>query len=83
MTVKSKATDAIEEQVIEWQNRPLNAMYPIVYFEFIFTKVPHGGSVINKAVFLALSIALIPKARKCCWGCDLLNMKGRSSGAVC
>lgn len=55
-TLISKVTDAVKEQVAEWQNRPLNALYPIVYLECIVVKVRHSGSVINKAVFLALGI---------------------------
>ncbi len=54
----SKVTDAINEQVAEWQNRPLDAIYPIVYMDCIVVKVRHNGSVINKAVFLALGINL-------------------------
>ncbi|AHM74313.1 IS256 family transposase [Yersinia hibernica] len=55
-TLISKVTDAVKEQVTEWQNRPLDAIYPIVYLDCIIVKVRHGGSVINKAVFLALGI---------------------------
>ncbi len=52
----SKVTDAVMEQVVEWQNRPLDAVYPIVYLDCIVLKVRQDGSVINKAVFLALGI---------------------------
>ncbi len=55
-TLISKVADAVKEQVSEWQNRPLDALYPIVYLDCIVVKVRHGGSVINKAVFLALGI---------------------------
>ncbi len=55
-TLIFKVTDAVKEQVTEWQNRPLDALYPIVYLDCIVVKVRHGGSVINKAVFLALGI---------------------------
>ncbi|MEQ4510159.1 MAG: IS256 family transposase [Dickeya sp.] len=55
-TLISKVTDAVKEQVTEWQNRPLNPLYPIVYLDCIVVKVHHSGSVINKAVFLALDI---------------------------
>ena len=48
----------LPEQVAEWQNRPLDALYPIVYMDCIVVKVRHNGSVINKAVFLALGINL-------------------------
>lgn len=57
-TLISKVTDAVREQVAEWQNRPLDTIYPIVYMDCIVVKVRHNGSVINKAVFLALGINL-------------------------
>ncbi|WP_368265997.1 IS256 family transposase [Dickeya chrysanthemi] len=52
----SNVTDAVKEQVAEWQNRPLDALYPIVYLDCIVVKVRQNGSVINKSVFLALGI---------------------------
>ncbi|WP_414446606.1 IS256 family transposase [Citrobacter europaeus] len=55
-TLISKVTDAVKEQVTEWQNRQLDALYPIVYMDCIVVKVRQDGSVINKAVFLALGI---------------------------
>lgn len=52
----SKVTDTVIEQVVEWQNRPLDAIYPIVYLDCIVLKVRQDSRVINKAVFLALGI---------------------------
>ncbi|HGA5440448.1 TPA: IS256 family transposase [Salmonella enterica subsp. enterica serovar Eastbourne] len=52
----SKVTDAVMEQVTEWQNRTLDALYPIVYLDCIVVKVRQDGRVINKSVFLALGI---------------------------
>ena len=40
-TLISKVTDAVKEQVAEWQNRPLDALYPIVYMDCIVVKVRH------------------------------------------
>ncbi len=57
-TLISKVTDAVLEQVTEWQNRPLDGLYPIVYLDCIVIKVRHEGRVINKSVFLALGINL-------------------------
>ncbi|MDY9474694.1 transposase, partial [Escherichia coli] len=34
-----QVTDAVMEQVVEWQNRPLDAVYPIVYLDCIVLKV--------------------------------------------
>ncbi|EFD3112373.1 IS256 family transposase [Escherichia coli] len=52
----SKVTDAVMEQIVEWQNRPLDAVYPIVYLDCIVLKVRQDSRVINKSVFLALGI---------------------------
>ena len=52
----SKVTDAVKEQVIEWQNRPLDTLYPIVYLDCIVVKVRQDNTVLNKSVFLALGV---------------------------
>jgi transposase-like protein len=55
-TLISKVTDAVLEQVIEWQSRPLDAVYPIVYLDCIVVKIRQDKQVINKAVYLALGV---------------------------
>ena len=52
----SRVTDAVIEQVIEWQSRPLDAVYPIVYLDCIVVKIRQDKRVINKAVYLALGV---------------------------
>lgn len=52
----SKIIDAVMEQVTERQNRPLDAVYPIVYLDCIVLKIRQDSRVINKSVFLALGI---------------------------
>ena len=52
----SKVTDTVMEQIVEWQNRPLDAVYPIVYLDCIVLKVRQDSRLINKSVFLALGI---------------------------
>ena len=54
----SKVTDAVINQVIEWQSRPLEAVYPIVYLDCIVVKIRRGKQVINQAVYLALGVNL-------------------------
>jgi len=54
----SKVTAAVIERVIEWQNRPLNELYPIVYMDCIRVKIRQDKRVINKAVYIALGINL-------------------------
>jgi putative transposase len=55
-TLISKVTDAVIEQVIEWQSRPLDAVYPIVYLDCIVVKIRQDKQVINKAIHLALGV---------------------------
>ncbi len=52
----SKVTDAVIEQVVEWQSRPLDPIYPIVYLDCIVVKIRQDKKVINKAVYLALGV---------------------------
>ncbi|WP_151965221.1 IS256-like element ISAba26 family transposase [Acinetobacter soli] len=52
----SKVTDAVIEQVTEWQNRALDSLYPVVYLDCIVVKVRQHSNVINKSVYLALGI---------------------------
>ncbi len=55
-TLISKVTDAVIEQVVDWQARPLDAVYPIVYLDCIVLKIRQDKQVINKAVYLALGV---------------------------
>ena len=52
----STVTDAVLEEVHEWQNRPLDQMYPVVFFDAMRVKIRDEGSVKNKAVYLALGM---------------------------
>jgi len=54
----SKVTDSVLERVVEWQSRPLEAIYPIVYLDCIAVKIRQDKQVINKAVYLALGVNL-------------------------
>ncbi len=53
----STVTDSVLEAVVEWQNRPLERSYPVIYFDALRVKIRDEGSVRNKAVYLALGIA--------------------------
>jgi putative transposase len=53
----STITDAVLETVAEWQNRPLEAMYPLVFFDALRVKIRDEGLVRNKAVYVALGVA--------------------------
>ena len=52
----SAVTDAVLEAVAEWQNRPLDAVYPLIFFDAIRVKIRDEGFVRNKAVYIALGI---------------------------
>lgn len=55
-TLISNVTDAVADEVKIWQNRPLDALYPIVYMDAVRVKVRDNGHVSNKAVYLALGV---------------------------
>ena len=52
----SKATDAVLDEVGEWQSRPLEDVYAIVYFDAVRVKIRDEGLVRNKAVYLAVGV---------------------------
>ena len=52
----STVTDAVLEEVGEWQNRALDACYAIVFFDAIRVKIRDEGFVRNKAVYIALAV---------------------------
>src|SRR3569832_2315883 len=54
----SSVTDEVIEEVKTWQNRQLEAVYPIIYLDAIQFKVRDGGHVKNKAIYLAIGINL-------------------------
>ena len=54
----SRVTDAVIERVVEWQSRPLDPVYPIVYLDCIVLKIRQDKQVINKSVYLALGVSM-------------------------
>lgn len=57
-TLISTITDAVLEDVRLWQSRPLETVYPILYFDCLFVKSRHEGAVKTKAVYVALGVTL-------------------------
>jgi putative transposase len=55
-TLISNVTDGVLEEVKAWQNRPLDNLYPIVFFDALVVKVRENQRVINKSVYLALAV---------------------------
>ena len=58
----SSVTDAVMAEVGAWQARPLEPMYPVVFFDALRVKIGKDAVVRNKAVYLALGI--LPDASK-------------------
>lgn len=54
----SSVTEAVIDEVKAWQNRQLDAVYPIVYLDAIQFKVRDNGHVRNKAIYLAIGISV-------------------------
>ena len=52
----SQVTNSVIDKVVEWQSRPLDAVYPIVYMDCIVLKIRQDKRVINKAIYLALGV---------------------------
>ena len=57
-TLISTVTEEVQEEVRAWQNRPLEALYPILYMDALCVKMRHNGHVENRAVHVAIGINL-------------------------
>jgi len=53
----STVTDGVLAEVVEWQGRPLERLYPIVFFDALRVRIRSDGAVKNQAVYLALGVA--------------------------
>jgi putative transposase len=52
----SAITDAVTDEVTVWQNRPLESVYAVVFFDALRVKIRDEGTVKNKAVYLAIGL---------------------------
>jgi len=52
----SKITDEVEDEVLAWQQRPLEALYPVIYLDALVVKVRDGAHVANKAAHIAVGV---------------------------
>ena len=55
----SKVTDEVHEELREWRSRPLEAVYPIVYFDALRVKIREDGLVQNRSVHLAIGVTAL------------------------
>lgn len=70
----SKVTDAVMAEVTAWQSRPLEPMYPVVFFDALRVKIREEGVVRNKAIYLALGI--LPDGSRDILGLWIENTEG-------
>jgi putative transposase len=54
----SNVTEAVQDEVRAWQNRPLEPIYPIVYLDALYVRMRDNGHVQNRAVYVAIGINL-------------------------
>jgi putative transposase len=57
-TLISNVTEAVSDEVRQWQSRPLEAVYPIVYVDCLVIKIRENQRVINKALHLVLGVTM-------------------------
>lgn len=57
-TLVSNVTAAVIDKVTEWQSRPLDPLYPILYLDALVVKIRKGKQVINQSVYLVLGVTL-------------------------
>jgi len=60
----SRCVERIQEQVTDWQNRPLEALYPVIYVDGLFVSVRSGenkGPVVKKCIYVVLGISVTGK----------------------
>ena len=74
----SAVTDAVLDEIAEWQNRPLERLYALVFFDAIRVKVRDEGMVRNKAVYVALGVR--PDGTKEILGLWIEQTEGAKSG---
>ena len=77
----SKITDAVLPELREWQSRPLDAVYPIMFLDALVVKVRADHQVVNKAVHIALGVDV--EGRKHVLGMWIQKKKAPSFGSVC
>ena len=54
----SNVTEQVQDEVRNWQSRPLDPVYPIVYMDALYVKMRDNGHVQNRAVYVALGVNL-------------------------
>ena len=74
----SRVTDAVIEDVREWQQRPLDDVYPVIFLDALVLKIREGGTVQRRACYLALGVTV--EGERMCSGCGSRRPRAPSSG---
>lgn len=74
----SSVTDEVMAEVTAWQARPLEPMYPAIFFDALRVEIREEAVVRNKAIYLALGYCLTAPGRS--WACGSRTPRARSSG---
>jgi putative transposase len=77
----SRVTDAVLDDVREWQARPLEDVYPILFLDALILKVRDGGAVRNLACYVAIGVNL--EGERDVLGLWFQRAEGPSSGSRC
>lgn len=70
----SSVTDAVMAEITAWQGRPLEPMYPVVFFDALRVKIREDAVVRNKAIYLALGV--LPDGTRDILGLWIENTEG-------
>jgi transposase-like protein len=70
----SSVTDAVMAEVTAWQSRPLEPMYPVIFFDALRVKIREDAVVRNKAIYLALGV--LPDGTRDILGLWIENTEG-------
>jgi transposase-like protein len=57
-TLISKVTETVMDKVMDWQNRPLETVYPILYLDCITVNVRQDKHIVSKSIYLALAVTM-------------------------
>ena len=71
----SRVTDAVLDDVREWQQRPLDDVYPVIFLDALVLKIRQGGTVQRRACYLALGVTV--EGERDVLGIWLLGGRGR------
>lgn len=74
----SNVTDAVEDEITVWQERPLDAFYPVIFLDAIVVKIRDGAHVLNRSAHIAIGVDM--DGIKHVLGIWVKPVRARSSG---